>query len=474
MLTQIKGIVGEERCSTRVADLYTYGFDASIHHHNPDIVVRPSTTEEVSAIMRIAYENEIPVMPRGAGTNLCGCAVPLRGGILLDMAAMNRVKEIRVADLYCVVETGVVYDQLNRALAPYRFFFPPTPGSGEVATIGGMVANNASGMRAIKYGATRDYVLGLKVVLSDGEVIDVGTRTIKNSSGYQLERLFVGSEGTLGVITEVTLKIAPKPRASAMAVAAFDSLEKAGRCVSAIIAKPLIPSAIELMDRVCITAVNKTMNVGFPDCDALCLIEVDGDPSVVEKEVKMAEEISRQVGALTVDLSRDPAQMAKWTAGRKSVLPALSRLGEGMVSVSLADDMSVPISRIPEAVVAFQRIAERNEILLGTYGHAADGNLHTKMLLDPLSPQAWRNGERAVGEIFDTVIELGGTVTGEHGVGISKAPWMQKERASALRTMATIKRAMDPKNILNPGKLMEWEGSIIRYLRYPCEVTSDR
>ncbi|MBM4237361.1 MAG: FAD-binding oxidoreductase, partial [Euryarchaeota archaeon] len=249
MLAKIRDIVGESDCSTRVADLYTYGFDASIHHRMPEVVVRPRTTGQVSSLLRLANENGVPVLARGGGTGLCGSAVPLKGGIVLDMTKMDEIREIRVDDLYCIVGPGVIYDKLNEALAPKKFFFPPTPGSGEACTIGGMVATNASGMRAIKYGATRDYVLGLEVVLASGEVIRTGTKTIKNSSGYQLERLFVGSEGTLGVITEVTLRIAPKPKKAAMAVAAFDNLEKAGKCVSAIIAKPLIPSAIELMDR---------------------------------------------------------------------------------------------------------------------------------------------------------------------------------------------------------------------------------
>jgi glycolate oxidase len=474
VLDRIATIVGKENMSTRIADLYTYGFDASIHHNSPDVVVRPSSAKEISEIVKIAYEKEIPVMPRGAGTGLCGSAVPLKGGILLDMARMNNIKDIRVEDLNCAVEAGVVYDQLNKALSNKGFFFPPTPGSGEVCTIGGMIAANASGMRAIKYGATRDYVLGLRVVLANGDIIDVGTNTLKNSSGYQLERLFVGSEGTLGIITDVVLRISPKPKKSAMAVAAFDDVRKAGECVSAIIAYPLIPSAIELMDSICISAVNKTMNVGFPNCEALCLIEVDGDPLVVEKEVKHVHEICQKVGAISVEFSSDLKQMASWTAGRKAVLPALSRLGEGSVSVSLADDMGVPISKIPDAVVAFQEIAKRNGVLVGTYGHAADGNLHTKMLLDAEDPEAWRNGEKAVGEIFDKCIELGGTVTGEHGVGISKAPWMQKERASALGAMQAIKLALDPKNILNPGKLQQWEGSIITKLRYPCPEYRDK
>jgi len=465
---EIEGIVGREGYSTETADLYVYGFDASIHHMTPDIVVRPTTAEQVSAIVKLANKTLTPIVPRGAGTAMCGHTVPLKGGIILDLTAMNKIKEIRVEDLYCVVEPGVIYDHLNGELSKRGFWFPTTPGSAEACTIGGMVATNASGMRAIKYGATRDFVLGLEVVLPTGEIIHTGTRTLKNSSGYQLDRLMVGSEGTLGVITEVTLRFAVKPRASAMTVASFNSLVDAGRCVSNIIAKPLLPSAIELMDSVTIKAVNKCMNVGLPDCEAICMIEVDGHPAAVEEEMKIVEEIARKSGAFSTEASSDKKRINEWTQARKAILPSLSRYGEKYVSVALADDMSVPISRIPEAVEAFQRIAAENGVIVGTYGHSADGNLHTKMLVEPYSEESWKAGERAVGQIYDKVLELGGTVTGEHGVSITKAPYMQKERADSIDAMRAIKRALDPNDIMNPGKIFDWEGSIISHLRYPA------
>jgi len=468
VVAQIGSIVGEKNFSTRIADLYTYGFDSSIHHVTPEIVVQPRTTEQVAKLVKLANALKVPIVPRGAGTGLCGGAVPLQGGMVIDLTRMNKVKEVRVEDLYCVCEAGVVYDNLQKALAPFKFTFPPTPGSAEACTIGGMVATNASGMRAVKYGGTRDYVLGLEVVLPTGEIIRVGTRTLKNASGYQLERLFTGSEGTLGIITEITLRIVPKPKKMAMIVAGFDTLEKAGKCVSALIAKPLLPSAVELMDSTCIRAVNKAINAGLPDVAALCMIEVDGDPKVVADELVEVVKVAESIGAIGLQQSDDAAQMAKWTNARKSVMSALSRYGERTVSVSLADDMAVPISKIPEAVMEFGKIADKYGVIVGTYGHAADGNLHTKMLLDPESPDSWRSGENAVREIFDTCIRLGGTVTGEHGVGISKAPYFQKERATALGAMMAIKKALDPNNIMNPGKVQEWEGCIIQHLRYPC------
>jgi len=468
VLEELERIVGKEQVSTKTADIYVYGFDAGIHHKDPDVVVRPTTAREVSEIVKLANRTRTPIIPRGAGTAMCGHTVALKGGIMLDLTGMNRVKEIRVEDLYCVVEPGVIYDKLNALLAKKGFWFPTTPGSGEACTIGGMVATNASGMRAIKYGATRDYVLGLEVVLPTGEIIHTGTHTLKNSSGYQIDRLMVGSEGTLGIITEITLRLAFKPKASAMTLAAFNSLEDAGRCVSGIIAKPLMPSAIELMDSVTIKAVNKCMNVGLPDVAAICMIEVDGHPAAVEEEMKIVEEIAKANGAVHTEASKDKKRIDYWTYARKAIMPSLSRYGEKFVSVALADDMSVPISRIPEAVVAFQRIAEENGVIVGTYGHSADGNLHTKMLVEPTSMDSWKRGERAVGQIFDKVLELGGTVTGEHGVSITKAPYMQKERGDSIQAMRAIKKALDPKNIMNPGKMFDWEGSIIAHLRYPA------
>ncbi len=473
VIAQIGEIVGEKNCSTRIAELYTYGFDASIHHVTPDIVVQPRSEEEIIKIVKLANALKIPIVPRGAGTGLCGGAVPLKGGIVIDMKRLNKIKDVRVADLYCVCEAGVIYDDLNRALAPYKFSFPPAPGSAEACTIGGMVATNASGMRAVKYGGTRDYVLGLKVVLPTGELIEVGTRTMKNASGYQLERLFVGSEGTLGIITEITLRITPKPKKAAMVLAGFDSPEKAGKCVSALIAKPLLPSAVELMDGTCIRAVNKAINAGLPDVAALCMIEVDGDPKVIDDERKEVVKVCNEIGAIGLQESDDAAQMAKWTNARKSVMSALSRYGAGKVSVSLADDMAVPISKIPEAVVAFGNISNKYGIIVGTYGHAADGNLHTKLLVDPTSPESWRAAEQAVKEIFETCVKLGGTVTGEHGVGMSKAPYFMSERRTAIQAMLAIKKALDPNNIMNPGKMMQWEGSILTHLRYPCTEFCD-
>ena len=469
IIDQIEKVVGKEGYSTEPAVLYTYGFDASIFHSTPDIVVQPATTEQVSEIMKIAYANKIPVTPRGAGTGLCGSAVPIKGGIVMAMQRMNKVLKVSVADLWVDVEAGCVYNDLNEELAKYGFFFPPSPGSAEACQIGGMVANNASGMRAVKYGATRDFVMGLTFVKADGEIVRAGTRTIKDSSGYQLARLMCGSEGTLGVITEVTLKLTTKPKKTANCLCCFNTVEDAGKCISAIIAKPLIPSSCELMDSVSINAVNKARGNPLPDCGALCIVEVDGETDeIIDRDLAIVEEIAKGIGAVEVIPTKDKKLMAQWTDARKSVMTSLSALKPGYACVSLADDMGVSVSQVPKAVKAFQEIAEKYDVTIATYGHASDGNLHTKMVIDVNDKDQWERGVKAVDEIFDVCIELGGTVTGEHGVGISKAPNFQKERASELSSIKAIKAAMDPENILNPGKLEQWEGSILRNLRYPC------
>ncbi|HKM13331.1 MAG TPA: FAD-binding oxidoreductase [Candidatus Methanomethylophilaceae archaeon] len=470
ILEKIEKIVGKDGYSTDSAILYTYGFDASIYHHNPDVVIRPRTTEEVSEIMKIANEERIPVTPRGGGTGLCGSAVPIKGGIVLAMQNMDKIKKVSVADLWVEVEAGVIYEDLNKELAKYGFFFPPSPGSGEACTIGGMVANNASGMRAVKYGATRDAVLGLTFVKADGEIVYTGTRTIKDSSGYQLARLLCGSEGQLGVVTEVILKLTAKPKKSASCICAFNDVMSAGKCITDLIAKPLIPSSCEIMDSLAISAVNKARGNPLPDCNSLIIVEVDGETEgIVDRDLKIIEEVARQNNAISVTASHDKKEIAKWTDARKSVMSSLSALKPGYVSVSLADDMGVPISKVPEAINAFREIAEKHNVIVATYGHASDGNLHTKMMLDPYSKDDWDRGITAVSEIFEKCIELGGTVTGEHGVGIAKAIDFKKERATSLKTYREIKNAMDPNNILNPGKTFDFEGDPLKSLRYPCK-----
>lgn len=468
LIKELEGIVGPDLVKNTTAELYVYSMDAGIHRHSPDAVVRPQNNEQVQGIVKFANMHKIPIVPRGAGTALCGHSVPIDGGVIVDMQGMNKIKEIVVEDLYCVVEPGVIHADLNKALKPYNFFIPG-PASGNVANIGGMVATNASGAKAVKYGATRDYVLGLEIVLPTGEIARVGSRTLKNSSGYQLEKLFTGMEGTLGIITEITLRVAPLPKKRALAIATFDDLETSGKCVSNIIAKPLIPSSLELMSHVCIEAVNKATDLNLPDVEAILLIEVDGHPAVVKEEIEIVTQICKETGALSVEFTDDEVRIVQLMKGRKSMIPALSNYREGLVTVMLADDMAVPMSQVPKAVKAFQEISDRYDIIIATYGHAGDGNLHTKVLMDPISKEHWRQAEKAVAEVYKVVGDLGGIITGEHGVAITKAPFFHKEKASAIKTMKAIKKALDPNNIMNPHKIMDWEKGFVSDLRYRLE-----
>jgi glycolate oxidase len=468
ILTQIEKIVGPTGYTVSPVELRAYAADAGIHLHEPEVVVRPANAEQVSEILKLANEHKIPVTPRGAGTALCGHAVPIKGGIVLDLQAMNKIKEVHVEDFYVVVEPGVIYQQLNDFLKPQKFFFPPAPGSGDVANIGGMVAANASGVNAVKYGATRDYLLGCEIVLPTGEIIHSGTRTLKDSSGFQLARLMVASEGMLGVITEINLRVVPLPEKNALAMAVFDDVEKAGQCVSDIIAYPLIPHSLEIMDNICIQAINKATTLGLPECEGLLFIGVSGHPEAVKDEIKIVAEVAKKAGAVDVKFTEDPKEIAELQKGRKAMIPSLSRFKEGMVTVMLADDMAVPPSQVAKAVKAFHEIQDRYDgIYIPTYGHAGDGNLHTKFIIDPTDADVWERAEKANEEVFDAVLALGGTVTGEHGVSITKAPYFKKERADSLEAMRKIKQALDPNNILNPGKLMDWDKpGIIHFLRY--------
>jgi len=307
------------------------------------------------------------------------------------------------------------------------------------------------------------------VVLPTGEIVKVGSKTIKNAGGYQFEKLFCGMEGTLGIITEIILKVIPLPEKRAAAIAMFDKLEDAGQWVSNIIASKIIPSGLELMSNVCIRAVNKALNLGLPEVEAILLIEVDGDALVIKDQIEKVSKICKDSGANQVDFTDDEQRIIELWKGRKGMIPALSKLNEDFATVMLADDMSVPISKVPQAVKEFQAISNKYEIIVASYGHAGDGNLHTKVLMDPTRKSHWEQAEKAVQEVYDVVLSLGGTVTGEHGIAITKAPFFHQERKALIPAMKAIKHALDPNNIMNPHKLMDWEEGFITHLRYKIE-----
>lgn len=472
-IEKLKGIVGEENVKDNVADLYIYGSDASVHEALPWVVVRPKTKEQVQEIIRYANAEVIPVVPRGAGSGMSGHAVPIDGGIVMDLKQMNRILEIRPQDMLCKVEPGVVDDDLNRALKPYGMFYPPTPASSKIATIGGEIANNASGVRSVKYGATRDSVLGMKVVLANGDLVNLGSNTRVEASGYQLARLLVGSEGTLGVIVEATLLLTPLPKFRCLAIASFNKLEDAGESISDIISSGALPSMLELMDNVAITAVNKTLNLGLPDVEAIVLFEADGKvKEAVDYEMKIMKEICERHNGFGIEMSYDAKERTRIYSGRKKLFAALSRYKEGLSCTSLADDMAVPNSKMAECARKIHEIAERNNVVMTAYGHCGSGCMHTKILMDPTKKEQWEDAKRAVAEVYDYVYSVGGTTSAEHGIALSKAPSWKKEKADSLAMMKAIKKALDPNNILNPHKLQDAPDDWVTAtrLRYPVRA----
>ncbi len=469
-LKRLKEIVGEENLKDNIADLYIYGSDSSVHEAMPWVVVRPKTIEEVQGIMRYANAELIPVVPRGAGSGMSGHAVPIDGGIVMDLKQMNRILEIRPKDTLCKVEPGVVDDDLNRALKPYGVFYPPAPASSRIATIGGEIANNASGIRSVKYGATRDSVLGMKVVLANGDLVNLGSNTRVEASGYQIDRLMVGSEGTLGIIVEATLKVVPLPKFRCLAMASFNKLEDAGETISETISSGALPSMLELMDNIAITAVNTTLKLGLPDVEAIILFEADGMvKEAVDYEIEKIKEICEKHNGFGIKMSYDAKERTRIYAGRKKLFAALSRYKEGLACTSLADDMAVPYSKMAECARKIHEIAERNNVVMTAYGHCGSGCMHTKILMDPTKKSQWKGAKRAVAEVYDYVRSVGGTTSAEHGIALSKAPSWKKEKADSLTLMRAIKKAFDPNNILNPHKLQDAPDDWVTAtkLRYP-------
>ncbi|MCD4655554.1 FAD-binding oxidoreductase [bacterium] len=467
-IRQITSIVGENSIRTSASDCFVYGFDAGIHRKLPDAVVKPESAQQISDIIKLANRYDFAVIPRGAGTALCGHTTPIAGGIILDMQNMNQIVSVRPEDILCVVQPCVICDNLNIALKSHRFFLPG-PASSEAATIGGMVATNASGDKALKYGATRDYVLAIEAVMPNGKIAHFGSPTLKNSSGYQLSRLLVGAEGTLGVITEITLRIAPLPEKTAACIAAFNLLVDAGRAVTDIITEPIFPAQLEIMCDMCIQAINIATDIGLPECGGILLIASDGRTESVSREISRIQEICSKNNAFQVDYTDDQDRIAELWKGRKALSSSLSALKPEYSCVMLADDLAVPISKVPEAIERILEIQSRYDILIPPYGHAGDGNLHTKVLMDVKNRDHWLQAEKAVRELYDMVLELDGTVSGEHGIGISKAAYFHKECSDAIPFMSIIKKALDPNNIMNPYKSFQWKGSFLSNLRYPLK-----
>ena len=451
LIKEFRKIVGEKRCLWTPEDLYAYSHDCYARG-NPELVLIVKSSEEVSSILRIANREGIPVTPRGAGTSLCGATTPIRGGIVLATNQMNRILEVSQEDRLAVVEPGVVTLRLHQAVESVGLFYPPDPASSAMSLIGGNVATNAGGPRCLKYGVTRDYLMALEVVLADGEILRTGSRAVKDVTGYDLTRLMCGSEGTLGVIARITVRLIPKPECKKTILTSFKTVEEASQMVSMIIGAGILPTTLEFMDHAYIRTVEDLMHLGLPvEAGAMLLIEVDGFREAVERQAKMIESFCREHGALGVQVGMTQEESDQLWAGRRMGTVALMRSAKLMIS----HDATVPASKIPDMVAHTHRIAREADLKVVIIGHAGDGNMHPIFLLDPSREGEMDRFRKASEELFQFTVRCGGTLSGEHGIGIEKNPFLRLQVDEVgVRTMKAIKAALDPKAILNPGKFV--------------------
>jgi glycolate oxidase len=453
-LARLREIVGPENVLTSKEDLIAYSFDGTAAMQQlPGAVVFAATTEQVAQILKLANQTKTPVVTRGSGTGLSGGSLPSTDSLVLCLVKMNRILELDRANLTILVEPGVTTLTVSDAATAAGLFYPPDPGSMKISTIGGNVAENSGGLRGLKYGITRNYVMGLEVVLPDGQILWTGNKCVKDVAGYSLRDLFIGSEGTLGVITKVLLRLIPKPTAKKTMVATFAQMDAAAQCVSDIIAARIIPCTLEFLDRTTIHCVEDFAKVGLPlDCEALLLMESDGHPAAVAEEAAKMEECARKNGAIEVRVAKDDAEANKLATARRSAFSALARLAP----TTILEDATVPRSELAKMIRFVAETSKKYNLRVGTFGHMGDGNLHPTFLTDERNKEEMHRVEEAFEEIFDEAIRLGGTITGEHGIGVAKKSFLPKFAGDAqMRVMRELRRALDPNGILNPGKMFD-------------------
>jgi len=452
VLVELRGIVGDQYVLSLDGDVEPFSRDATpLFRARPDAVVLPGTTEEVSAVLTLASRRGIPVTPRGAGSNLAAATIPEHGGIVLVLTRMNRVLEVSEGELLAVVQAGTTTVTLAEAAAAKGLLYAPDPGSRTVSTVAGNVAMCAGGLRGLKYGVTRNYVLGLEVVLPTGEVMRTGGRLWKDVAGYDLTRLLTGSEGTLAVITEITVGLLPMPATAMTGLAYFDHLSDAGRAVARIIAEGTLPATLEFLDNRCVNAVEDYAQLGLDrEAGALLLFGDDGGEEMVASSLQRMADVCTAVGARGVTLAQDIAGSEALLTARRCSLPALARLAP----ITMLEDVTVPRPRLAEMVETIDAIATKHAVTCATFGHAGDGNLHPTIVFDPDDGDARHRAEAAFDEIFHAAMAMGGTITGEHGVGAAKRPWLAARLGPVqMALLQRIKTAFDPAGILNPGKL---------------------
>jgi glycolate oxidase len=446
-------ILGVDRILTKDEDLIPYSFDGTAAlKHKPACVAFPDSTEEVAACVKLAAEHSVPIVTRGSGTGLSGGSVPLDSCLVLCLVKLDRIIELDAKNLTIHVQCGVITKEIDDAAAKLGLFYPPDPGSMKISTIGGNVAENSGGLRGLKYGVTRDYVMGMTVVLADGSIAKLGNKCVKDVAGYSLKDLFIGSEGTLGIITEVLLKLLPRPASRRTMLAMYDSMEAAAETVSAIIAARIIPCTLEFLDRMTLRCVEDYAKIGLPDVEALLLMETDGHPSAVEDEAARMLDIAKQNGAREVKMAADEAESARLASARRNAFSALARVKP----TTILEDVTVPRSELAKMVKFINDTATKHRLLIGTFGHMGDGNLHPTFLTNEKDHEEMHRIELALQEIVQETILLGGTVTGEHGVGLAKKAFLKQQFGeSSYALLHLIKKALDPNALLNPGKIFD-------------------
>jgi len=454
LLARLRDIVGAEQVLTSPEDTIPYGFDGTAALKGPvGVVVHPSSTEEVAAVVKLANDFSNAIVTRGSGTGLSGGSVPSEGCIVLCLTRLDKIISVDPANLTVRAQCGVITAAIDTAANKHGLFYPPDPGSMKISTIGGNVAENSGGLRGLKYGVTRDYVMGLEVVLPDGRIARFGNACVKDVAGYSMKDLFIGSEGTLGIITEVLLKVLPRPAARRTMLASYDRMEDAAQTVSDIIAAKIIPCTLEFLDRMTIGCVEDYAKIGLPrDCEALLLMETDGHPAAVAEEAEQMLTLARARGARDVRVARDDAEALQLASARRSAFSALARVRP----TTILEDVTVPRDKLAEMVAFVAEVAKKHNLLVGTFGHMGDGNLHPTFLTDERNTEEMARVHEALEDIVTKTLALGGTITGEHGVGLAKKAWLRRQVGeNSHDLMREIKRALDPRNLLNPGKIFD-------------------
>ncbi|MCR2821460.1 glycolate oxidase subunit GlcD [Lederbergia panacisoli] len=454
--TKLSSIVGKENVIDSQAGRLVYSYDATPNYQSmPDLVIAPRNTKEIAEIVNVCRDEKIPIIPRGSGTNLCAGTVPTEGGIVLLFKNMNQILEVDEENLTVTVQPGVITQDMIREVEKKGLFYPPDPSSMKISTIGGNINENSGGLRGLKYGVTADYVMALEAVLPNGDIIRTGGKLAKDVAGYNLTQLLVGSEGTLAIITEATLKLIPIPETKQTMLALYQSMDAAARTVSEIISAKIIPATLEFLDQPTLKAVEDFAKIGLPtDVEAVLLIEQDGPHEIVAHDMKKMADICTKEGAVSVKIAETEVEALALTEARRSALSALARLKP----TTILEDATVPRSEIANMVKAINEIAKKHNVTICTFGHAGDGNLHPTCPTDVRDKEEMKRVDAAFADIFAKAIELGGTITGEHGVGMMKAPFLEwKLGTEGILIMRAIKQSFDPHNIMNPGKIFAKE-----------------